>query len=67
QNYLQAPALWLGFFISVSLWFQAQPTIPHRLLCHIPLSVNDPLSLFSLNSNSTNYYPGPYPVSSAGE
>jgi len=37
------------------------------LLCHIPLAVNDPLSLFSLNSNSTNDGSGPYPVNSAGE
>lgn len=41
--------------------------MPHRLLCHIPLAVNAPLSLFSLNSNSTNDYSGPYPASSAGE
>ncbi|PJG59244.1 hypothetical protein CUC53_08035 [Aeromonas cavernicola] len=30
-------------------------------------AVNDLLSLFSLNSNSTNDYSNPYPVSSAGE
>jgi len=47
--------------------FQAQIAIPHRLLCHIHLAVNDPLSLFSLDSNPTNAGSGPYPVSSAGE
>jgi hypothetical protein len=47
--------------------FQADPAIPRRIHSHIPLAVNDPLSLFSLSPNSTSDGSGPYPVSSAGE